>query len=45
MRYFVVNDFFVAIKREVVALRGEVGLGHAEALRGARAGGFAPVES
>ena len=36
VRDFGVDDFLVAVEREVVALRGEVGLGHAEALRGAR---------
>ena len=36
VRDFVVDDFLVAVEREVVALRGDVGLGHAEALRGAR---------
>ena len=33
---FFVDDFLVAIEGEIVALRGDVGLGHAETLRGAR---------
>ena len=40
VRDFFVNDFLVAVEREVVALRGNVGLGHAETLRSARAGKF-----
>jgi len=35
MRDFGVDDFLEAVEREVVTLRDEVGLGHAEALRGA----------
>ena len=40
MRNFFVDYFLVAVEGEVVALRGDVGLGHAEALRGARAREF-----
>ena len=36
VRDFFVDDFLVAVEREVVALRGDVGFGDAEALRGAR---------
>ena len=43
VRHFFVNDFLVAVEREVVALRGDVGLGHAETLRGAWAVEFAAV--
>ena len=43
VRDFGVDDFLVAVEREVVALRGEVGPGHAEALRGARVLALGPV--
>ena len=40
---FFVDDFLVAVEREVVALRGDLGFGHAETLRGARAVELADV--
>ena len=38
---FFMDDFLVAVERQIVALRGDVSFGDAEALRGARAGEFA----
>ena len=43
MRDFGVDDFLVAVQREVVALRQEIGPGHAEALRGARVLALGPI--
>src|SRR5215831_13410843 len=43
VRDFFVNDFLVTVEREVVALRSDVGLGHAETLRSARAVEFAAI--
>jgi len=37
MRHILVHNLFIPIDAEVVALRYEVGLGHAEALPGTRA--------
>jgi hypothetical protein len=43
VRDFFVDDFLVAVDGEVVALRGDVGLGDKERLLGAFAGEFAAV--
>lgn len=43
MRDFFVDDFLVAVNREVVALRGDVGFGDEEGLLGALASVLAAV--
>jgi hypothetical protein len=35
--YWLVHHFLVAVERKVIALSSDIGLGHTEALRGARA--------
>jgi len=43
VRGFFVDNFLIAVEREVVALCGDVDLGHTETLRGARAVKFTAI--